>query len=122
MKRLFFFTLLFPPALMNLLLVAMQPSDLTRYFLAGYLIAAFPAAAIALVDEMMERATVPARATWCGLAGFVLSPIAMGLFGSAGVWQSAQVACCGGVVAFLCAVAFAKLNQTASPAPGSATA
>ena len=45
MKRYFFYVLLFPPALMNLLLVQMQPSDLLRYAVAGYLIAAFPAIA-----------------------------------------------------------------------------
>lgn len=111
MKRYFFYVLLFPPALMNLLLVQMQPSDLLRYAFAGYVIAALPAVVIALADEMLARASVAKRALWCGLVGLVLSPIALWMFGSAGIWASARAACCGGVAAFLCVVVFARIDR-----------
>jgi hypothetical protein len=115
MKRYFFYVLLFPPALMNLLLVQMQPSDLLRYALAGYVVAAFPAIGIALTDEMLARASVAKRAAWCGLVGFALSPVALWVFGSSGIWTSVQAACCGGVAAFLCATVFARLNRKPAP-------
>ncbi|MCX7314094.1 MAG: hypothetical protein NTV56_20875 [Alphaproteobacteria bacterium] len=53
MKRFFFFALLFPPALMDLMLVLAHPVSLPRYFLSGYVVAAVPALLVALVDEVL---------------------------------------------------------------------
>jgi hypothetical protein len=115
MFRVFFFVLFFPPTVMILLLVQTAPTDLTRYFLAGYLIATVPAALLALTDQIMERASGVARATGCGLVGLALSPIAMWFLSAGDIKLTAQAACCGGIVAFLCAVAFAQLD--CAPAP-----
>jgi hypothetical protein len=110
MFRVFFFILFFPPAFMILLLVQTAPTDLTRYFLAGYLIATAPAALVALTDVIVERVSVATRATWCGAVGLGISPIAMWFLSAGDVRLTAQAACCGGIVAFLCAVAFARLD------------
>jgi hypothetical protein len=111
MRRYFFFVLFFPAAFMNLLLIEAQPEDLTHYLLAGYVIVAFPAAAIALIDEFFSGATDAARTVRCGLAGLILSPLAMSLFFGTEPWRMALTAACGGLAAFLCAVAFVQLDR-----------
>ena len=111
MCRYFFFVLFFPAAFMNLLLIQTQPADLTQYLLAGYIVAAFPAAAIALADELFARASDAARAVRCGLIGLILSPLAMALFEGVDPWRMALTACCGGLAAFLCTVAFIQLDR-----------
>ena len=75
MKRLFFFALVFPPGVMDLLLIHARPSRLAIYFIAGYVIEIIPALLIALTYEISERKSPLVRAGWCALAGFVLTPI-----------------------------------------------
>jgi Na+-driven multidrug efflux pump len=110
MTRSFFFILFFPPALMNLLLVQSKPADLTHYLLAGYVIAAFPAAVLALTDEVLEGMRDVVRATWCSVIGMVLSPAAMAVFFGADVQRLALAAASGAIAAFLCSVGFARLD------------
>jgi hypothetical protein len=112
-----FFVLFFPPALMTLLLVQTQPSDLVQYFLAGYMMAAFPAVVVAVIDEVLERTRLATRTTWCALAGFVLAPAAMWFFGGDTVWQMVRAAACGGLAAFLTTAVFAKLDEPAASEP-----
>src|SRR4051812_11355632 len=80
MARYFFYILLFPPALMNLLLVQTHPSNLARYMIAGYVLAALPAMAVALTDELCARASNAVRAAWCGLTGLLVSPMVVAAF------------------------------------------
>jgi hypothetical protein len=110
MTRSFFFILFFPPALMILMLVQMQPAELVKYLLAAYLIAAFPAAVLAFVDEIFAAANDATRATWCGLLGLLLSPLAMAVFVDMDARRGAMAAACGAIAAFLCSVAFARLD------------
>jgi peptidoglycan/LPS O-acetylase OafA/YrhL len=118
MTRTFFYVLVFPPAFMNLMLVHAAPDNLLRYFLAGYLVAAVPGAAIALTDEMLARATVPKRANWCGLVGLLSAPMAMGLLADLGPFGDLLTSLCGGLAAFLCTLAYAKVEQrTAAAVP-----
>jgi len=109
MARIFFYVLVFPPAFMNLMLVHAAPDNLLRYFLAGYLVAAVPGAAVALTDEMLARASVPKRAGWCGLVGLLSAPVAMGLLADLSLLVQLQASLSGGLAAFLCALAFASL-------------
>lgn len=111
--RMLFFVLFFPPTLMTLLLVQTQPSDLLRYFLAGYMMASFPAVVIAVTDELLERSRLAVRTTSCALAGCLLAPIALWFFGGDTVWQIVRAAACGGLAAFLTAAVFAKLDEPA---------
>lgn len=111
MRRILFYVLAFPPAFMNLMLVQAAPGNLLRYFLAGYLVAALPAAAIALTDEMLTRASAASRAGWCGLVGLLSAPVAMGLFADLSLFGKAQAALSGGLAAFLCALTYVKLVQ-----------
>ena len=106
----FFYVLLFPPGADVFPARRMQPSDLLRYAVAGYVIAAFPAVFVALADEVLERASAAKRVMWCGLTGMSISPIALHLFDSAGVWKTLQAAVCGGLAGFLCAVVFARIT------------
>jgi hypothetical protein len=108
-SRVLFYVLAFPPAFMNLMLVQAAPSNLLRYFLAGYLIAAVPAAVIALTDEMLTRASAAQRAGWCGLVGLLSAPVAMGRFVDLSLLGKAQAALSGGLAAFLCALTYARL-------------
>src|SRR5262249_50907661 len=114
------YVLVFPPVFMNLLLVQAAPSDLLRYFLAGYLVAAAPAAAIALTDEMLARTSAASRAGWCGMVGLLAAPGTMGLLADFGMIGYVQAALSGGVAAFLCALACAKLVQRRAVAEASA--
>jgi hypothetical protein len=107
MKRHLFFILGFPPAFMNLLLIGAHPDNLLHYFLSGYVVAALPALAISLTDELMERGRTPVRALWCGLIGCVFAPVAIGL-GGLGVSGILHTAMCGGLVGFLCAMAYGQ--------------
>jgi hypothetical protein len=115
MTRILFFMLFFPPALMNLMLVQVQPSDLVQYLLAAYVVAGFPAAVLAFTDEVLDRASDVIRATWCGVVGLVLSPLAMGFFGGAGLPERAPrlalAAASGAIAAFLCSVALSRLDR-----------
>lgn len=111
MTRYFFYVLVFPPAFMNLMLVQAAPANLVRYFLAGYLVAAVPAVAIALTDEMLARMSVARRAGWCALVGLLAAPVAMGLFADLSLLGKVQASLSGGLAAFLCALTFAKLAR-----------
>jgi len=111
MTRIFFFILFFPPALMNLMLVQVQPSDLVQYLFAAYVIGAFPAALLAFVDEVLHRASDFTRATWCGLFGLVLSPLAMWYLTGTDLPRLALTAASGAIAAFLCSVALARLDR-----------
>jgi Na+-driven multidrug efflux pump len=111
MTRILFFILFFPPALMNLMLVQVQPPDLVQYLLAAYVIGAFPAAALAFTDDVLERASDFTRATWCGVVGLVLSPLAMGFLTGTDVPRLALTAASGAIAAFLCSVALARLDR-----------
>jgi hypothetical protein len=111
MTRIFFFILFFPPALMNLMLVQVQPPDLVQYLLAAYVIGAVPAAALALVDEVLHRASDFTRATRCGLVGLVMSPLTMWSLTGADLPRLALTAASGAIAAFLCSVALARLDR-----------
>lgn len=111
MRRYFFYVLVFPPAFMNLMLVQAAPGNLVRYFLAGYLVAAMPAAAIALTDEMLTWASATQRAGWCGLVGLLAAPVAMELFADLSLLGKLQASLSGGLAAFLCALTYAKLDR-----------
>ena len=117
MKRYFFFALFFPPAFMDLMLVAARPANLMSYFIAGYVVAIVPAVLIAFVDEMFERHSLSVRAASCGLAGgflsvalFSLAAIANGAIPS--VWQALQVIACGAVVGAICVLTFCRMAET----------
>ena len=128
MKRYFFFALFFPPAFMNLTLVAARPENLAFYLIAGYVAATVPAMLIALLDEALERRKPADRASWCGLAGGLSTLATFWLPGFStgavpGLWQSLEITAFGSIAAFLCVVAFCKMSQVRVPAPSqSATA
>ena len=115
MKR-YFFCLVFPPAFMDLLLVAARPANLMSYFVAGYVVAIVPAVLIAFVDDV--RAPQPFR------QGGIVQPggwfLAVALFSLVGisershssVWQSLQIIACGAVVAAICVLTFCKIGET----------
>jgi hypothetical protein len=111
MIRYFFFILLFPPAFMNLLLVQAQPDNLVRYMLAGYVAAALPAAAVAVTDEMLAGSRDVVRTLAGGLAGLLLTPLAIAAVSGPSVWKIALTAVCGGTAAFLCSVAFVRWSR-----------
>ena len=116
MKRYFFFALFFPPAFMNLTLVAARPENLALYLVAGYVAATVPAMLIALLDEALERRKPAVRASWCGLAGGLSTLATFWLPGLStgavpGLWQSLEITVFGGVAAFLCVVAFSKMSR-----------
>ena len=115
MRRLIFFALVFPPGVMDLLLIQARPTRVAFYFIAGYVIEIVPALLIALTDEIAERESPLLRAGWCALAGFVLTPIPLWLLdaykGAApNLWQCFEIGCAGALVAFLCAIAFYQLQ------------
>jgi hypothetical protein len=111
MIRYFFFVLFFPPAFVILLLVQAHPDDLARYLLAGYVTAALPAAVIAVTDEMLADARDVVRTLCGGLAGLLLTPLAIAAVSGLDVWKAALMAVCGGIAAYLCSVAFVRLSQ-----------
>ena len=120
MKRYFFFALLFPPAFMNLTLVAARPANLAFYLIAGYVAATVPAMLIALLDEALARRRPAVRASWCGLAGglgslatFWLPGFSTGAVPS--LWQSLEITAFGSIAAFLCVVAFCKMSRLRVP-------
>ena len=117
MKRYFFFALFFPPAFMDLMLVAARPANLMSYFVAGYVVAIVPAVLIAFVDEMFERHSLSVRTASCSLAGGFLSVALFSLVGIANgaipsVWQSLQIIACGAVVAAICVLTFCRMGET----------
>ena len=125
MKRYFFFALFFPPAFMNLTLVAARPDHLAFYLVAGYVAAILPAMLIALLDEALERRKPATRAGWCGLAGGLGSIASFWIPGFStgavpGLWQSLEISAFGGIAAFLCVVAFCKMSRVRVPAPAQA--
>ncbi len=115
MKRIFFFALLFPPAMMNLMLVAFHPTDVPRYFIAGYIIAAFPALVITLLDEALQRHSVVDRASYGACAAFLTAPAPLWFLGQGDAWLCAQASGFATIAAFLCIVAFARLNPPKKP-------
>jgi|SRR5215213_5885336 hypothetical protein len=117
MKRYFFFALFFPPAFMDLMLVAARPANLMSYFVAGYVVAIVPAVLIAFVDEMFERHSLSVRTALCSLAGGFLSVALFSLAGIANggissVWLLLQIIACGAVVAAICVLTFCKMGET----------
>ena len=115
MRQLIFFALVFPPGVMDLLLIQMRPTRVAFYFIAGYVIEIIPALLIALTDEIAERKSPLARAGWCALPGFILTPIPLWRLdatkGAAPtLWQGVVIGCAGALVAFLCAIAFYQLR------------
>jgi hypothetical protein len=110
MKRILFFALLFPPAMMNLMLVAFHPTDVPRYFMAGYIIAAFPALVITLLDEALRRQSVLDRASYGACAALLSAPAPLWFIGQGDIWLCAQAGCFAAIAAFLFVVAFATLT------------
>lgn len=108
MIRYFFFILFFPPAFMNLLLVQAHPVSLAQYMLSGYVLASLSAAAIAVTDELLDSSRELVRTLCCGLVGLLSSVLVVSALGSVTMWRCALAACCGGVAAFLCSVAFSR--------------
>lgn len=116
MKRYFFFALFFPPAFMNLTLVAARPDNLAVYLVAGYVAATVPAMLIALMDEALARRKPSTRAGWCGLAGGLTTLATFWLPGFTtgavpGLWQSLEITAFGSIAAFLCVVAFSTMSR-----------
>ena len=116
MKRYFFFALFFPPAFMNLTLVAARPDNLAFYLVAGYVAATVPAMLISLLDEALARRKPATRAGWCGLAGGLTTLAMFWLPGFStgtvpGLWQSLEITAFGGIAAFLCVVAFCNMSR-----------
>jgi hypothetical protein len=111
MKRSLFYVLAFPPALMNLLLVQTNPGSLSRYFLAGYLLAALPAVAIAITDEILSRASPVKRASWCGIVGMLAIAAMVGVMTELTIVAKVQAAASGGIAAFLIAAAYARFVE-----------
>jgi hypothetical protein len=108
MKRILFFALLFPPAMMNLMLVTFHPTDVPRYFIAGYIIAAFPALVITLLDEALQRRSVTDRAGYGPCAALLSTPVPLWFLGHGNAWLCAQAGGFAAIAAFLCIVAFAR--------------
>ena len=92
-----------------------NPSLRMWYLLAAYVVAGFPAALLAFTDEVLDSASDFTRATWCGVVGLVLSPLAMGFFGGADLPERAPrlalAAASGAIAAFLCSVALSRLDR-----------
>jgi hypothetical protein len=114
-ESIFFFALLFPPAMMNLMLVAFHPTDVPRYFIAGYIIAAFPALVITPLDEALQRHSVVDRASYGACAAFLTAPAPLWFLGQGDAWLCAQASGFATIAAFLCIVAFARLNPPKKP-------
>lgn len=111
MKRLFFFALLFPPALMDLMLVLAHPVSLPRYFLSGYVVAAVPALLVALVDEVLAQRSLTDRAGYGAFVAFVSAPVLLRLLEPVGMLRMLQIGSFAAIAAFICVVAFGKFSQ-----------
>jgi hypothetical protein len=110
MKRIFFFALLFPPALMDLMLIALRPTSVSRYFIAGYIVAIIPAMVIAVLDEALQGHSAADRAGYGACAAFASAPVPLWFLGQGNAWLCVQAGCFAAVAAFICIIAFAKLS------------
>jgi hypothetical protein len=116
MKRFFVFGLVFPPAFMNLMLVQASPSNVMKYFIAGYVVAALPAMLIALICEAATNRSPAYKAGWCAVAAFVSSPLMLAWAGLS-PWRCLQVGAFGAIAGFICVMMFEKKALLLLPSP-----
>jgi hypothetical protein len=116
MKRYFFFVLFFPAAFMNLMLVQASPSNLVKYFLAGYVVAVLPAMLMALICEMATNRSPAYKAGWCAIAAFITSPLMLAWAGLS-PWRCLQIGAFGAVAGFLSVMIFEKRALLLLPSP-----
>jgi mannitol-specific phosphotransferase system IIBC component len=116
MKRYFFFVLFFPAAFMNLMLVQASPTNLVKYFLAGYVVAVLPAMLMALICDAATNRSPAFKAGWCAVAAFITSPLMLAWAGLS-PWRCLQVSAFGAVAGFLSVMIFEKKAFLLLPSP-----
>jgi hypothetical protein len=116
MKRYLFFVLFFPAAFMNLMLVQASPTNLVKYFLAGYVVAVLPAMLMALICEVATSRSPAYKAGWCAAVAFITSPLMLAWAGLS-PWRCLQVAAFGAVAGFLSVMIFEKKALLLLPSP-----